>query len=59
MVGGAGALHFLNGFRHMLLNFLEIVPIADFLREDRPSYKRQTQSAYGKSLPHRFSPSDN
>jgi hypothetical protein len=50
MIGGAGALHFLNGFRHMLLNFLEIVPIADFLREDCPSYKRQTQSVYGKSL---------
>ncbi len=59
MIGGAGTLHFVNGFRNMLVNFLEIMPIADLLREDRPGYQRQTQSAYGKSFPHRFSPSEN
>jgi hypothetical protein len=42
VVGRAGAFHFVDGFENVLVNFIEIVPIADSLGKHRARDKRKT-----------------
>lgn len=42
VVGRAGAFHFVDGFKNVLVNFIEIVPIADSLGKHRARDKRKT-----------------
>jgi hypothetical protein len=56
VVGGAGVIHFVDGFNYMLVNFVEVVPIADFGDGDSAS-KGEGKSGNHVKLIHRsFSP---
>jgi hypothetical protein len=37
VIGGAGALHLVNGFRDVLMNLVEVVPVANLGRHNRAS----------------------
>jgi hypothetical protein len=50
VVSGAGSIHFVNRFQHVLVNFVEIVPIVDGPSEQCASYKRKAEAATASSF---------
>jgi hypothetical protein len=55
VVGGSGALHFVDRLDDMLMAFVQVVPVVDLCRHGDTGNKRHSKSRNGKNSLHGFS----
>ena len=47
VVGGAGMIHLFDGFFHVVMDRVEVVPVVNFFGKRDSGNKRQTRGNYG------------
>jgi hypothetical protein len=52
MVGCASLFHFVDRFKNVLVNIIEVVPIVNLSRNQRAGNKRKSKTGYSKWFPH-------